>query len=124
MKRKEIGLYRTQNEKKYNEIKNKHFQLYGKLDDEKLFQKPLYTEKIICYTLNRKDNEGCSLKQKQKQGEKKMKKNVEIKDYNGNVMIRAKAILKIFERTNTPFTKEHFMKTAKITEEQYNEIVK
>lgn len=35
MKRKEIGLYRTQNEKKYNEIKNKHFQLYGKLDDEK-----------------------------------------------------------------------------------------
>ena len=52
------------------------------------------------------------------------KKNVEIKDYNENVMIRAKAILKIFERTNTPFTKEHFMKTAKITEEQFNEIVK
>lgn len=53
-----------------------------------------------------------------------MNKNVEIKDYNENVMIRAKAILKIFERTNTHFTKEHFMKTAKITEEQYNEIVK
>ena len=53
-----------------------------------------------------------------------MKKNVEIKDYNENIMIRAKAILKIFERTNTPFTKEHFMKTAKITEEQFNEIVK
>ena len=51
---------------------------------------------------------------------KKMIKN----DYNNNVMLRAKAILKIFERTNTPFTKEHFMKTAKITEEQYNEIVK
>ena len=54
----------------------------------------------------------------------KTNKNVDIKDYNRNVMLRAKAILKIFERTNTPFTKENFMKTAKITEEQYNEIVK
>ena len=51
---------------------------------------------------------------------KKMIKN----DYNKNVMLRAKAILTILKRTNTPFTKEHFMKTAKITEEQYNEIVK
>ena len=53
-----------------------------------------------------------------------MNKNVEINDYNKNVMLRAKAILKIFERTNTPFNKEQFMKAAKITEEQYKEIVK
>ena len=60
---------------------------------------------------------------------KKMNKKVEItdemiKEYNKQVMLRAKAWLKIFERTNTPFTKEHFMKITKITEEQFNEITK
>lgn len=47
-----------------------------------------------------------------------------IKEENKVAMLRAKAFLKIYERTNVHFTKEQFMKAVKITEEQYNEIVK
>lgn len=45
-------------------------------------------------------------------------------EMNEKIMVRAKAMLRIFNRTNTPIEKEHFMKITHISEEQFNEIVK